>query len=78
LHPLPSQRHSIRVAAAPDWEFDFDKNPQNTQNPKVRLHTALECYSSHDATSARHCGICRCVYCQAGQLAPFCMIALRV
>jgi hypothetical protein len=31
--------HSKRLPplqAAPDWDFDFDKNPQNTQNPQVR------------------------------------------
>lgn len=32
-----------QIAAAPDWEFDFDKNPQNTQNPQVGCSKSSKC-----------------------------------
>lgn len=64
LQPLPSQRHSIRVAAAPDWKFDFDKNPQNTQNPKVPAYilrnTAAAAATQPAPGTVRHSWAWRC------------------
>lgn len=59
-----SSRH-FRAAAAPDWEFEFDKNPQNTEQPVVRKRRHIISIScSTDRATPPTFTACACVACQ--------------
>lgn len=57
--PRRSSRH-FRAGATPDWDFEFEKNPQNTEQPVVRSrHTSLQQQHRQRHTTLLHC-LCLC------------------
>jgi hypothetical protein len=52
----PQRRNSrhLCAAAGPDWEFEFDKNPQNTEQPVVSTGVGAVVSLSVSSTETEH------------------------